>query len=230
MAKRKGICDIVLLVDATGSMGPCIDALKRNIKALFQMIEHDPQMPIKDWRAKVVGYRDYDDNQERWLDDNDFVNNDISSLEMQIDGLEVFGGGDEPEGLIDAFAYILDMKHNKEVFEHADMWRDKVAKIIVHFTDATCHKLGQHPTYRNKTLAEMLGKMTSDNITLISYSPDDSCYDQFDEEENIIWSPIAKDPDFKEGLKKFTSDHTNFQKVIEILGKTILGSVKAAIL
>ena len=33
--KTKGVCDIVFLIDATGSMQPAIDDLKRNIKMFF---------------------------------------------------------------------------------------------------------------------------------------------------------------------------------------------------
>src|SRR5207302_9145976 len=63
LPKVKGVADIVFLLDATGSMGPCINAVKQNIKTFVQTFTTPtPNGPavVKDWRAKVMGYRDLD--------------------------------------------------------------------------------------------------------------------------------------------------------------------------
>src|SRR5205823_10862629 len=63
LPKVKGVADIVFLLDATGSMGPCINAVKQNIKTFAQTFTTPtPNGPavVKDWRAKVMGYRDLD--------------------------------------------------------------------------------------------------------------------------------------------------------------------------
>ena len=71
--KVKGIVDIVFLIDATGSMQPCIDALRRNIEFFIDRIESNTQdNPIRDWRGKVVGYRDYEVDEVPYID-NEFV-------------------------------------------------------------------------------------------------------------------------------------------------------------
>ena len=49
--------DIVFLIDATGSMTDCIDAIRTSIGLFFDTLDSD-WSPIKDWRARVVGYRD----------------------------------------------------------------------------------------------------------------------------------------------------------------------------
>src|SRR5688500_16258060 len=60
-AKTKGVADIVFVVDVSGSMKPCIDALRVNIEAFIDSLgkgEGNNNPPVKDWRAKVVGFRD----------------------------------------------------------------------------------------------------------------------------------------------------------------------------
>jgi hypothetical protein len=56
--KTKGVADIVFLVDITGSMAPCIDALRANIEIFIDSLSKGNAPPIRDWRGKVVGYRD----------------------------------------------------------------------------------------------------------------------------------------------------------------------------
>src|SRR5207253_10259760 len=74
--KAKGVVDIVFLLDATGSMQPCIDALKDNIaKFIDSLTEGGPnnQLPVRDWRGRVVGYRDLPADGDGWYVDNPFV-------------------------------------------------------------------------------------------------------------------------------------------------------------
>ena len=64
--KVKGVADIVFLMDATGSMGNCIQRLKDNVMVFFRSLTEkvagaNSVVPIKDWRAKVVGFRDYEE-------------------------------------------------------------------------------------------------------------------------------------------------------------------------
>ena len=72
--KAKGIADIVFLIDVTGSMSHCIDALQANLQSFVQVMTHGDGSPnssgplVSDWRIKVVGYRDYPDRQWRRFD------------------------------------------------------------------------------------------------------------------------------------------------------------------
>ena len=94
--KVKGIVDIVFLMDATGSMKPCIDAVKDNLRMFIGELTGgaNNQAPVKEWRAKVVAYRDYIYDSEP-LVDHDFTD-DPAVLEGQMASLQVDGGGDEP--------------------------------------------------------------------------------------------------------------------------------------
>lgn len=61
--KTKGVCDIVFLMDAIGSMQPAIDDLKKNIKLFFKKLsdgDANGNSVVKDWRARVIAYRAVD--------------------------------------------------------------------------------------------------------------------------------------------------------------------------
>ena len=89
--KKRGVVDIVFLMDATGSMEPCIDALKDNVTTFVESMCESSQMnPVKDWRAKVVGFRDFLEDDEP-LVDNPFVK-DPTAVRSQLDNLEAMGG------------------------------------------------------------------------------------------------------------------------------------------
>lgn len=106
----KGAADIVFLLDSTGSMGPCIAALKENIHVLIEtLVRGDEQkgiVPVQDWRARVVGYRDFLDCNKNekiantyrkfgkggWFISNPFTR-DKDVLHSQLDSLKAFGGG-----------------------------------------------------------------------------------------------------------------------------------------
>src|SRR3954463_13116676 len=113
-AKTKGVADIVFVVDISGSMSPCIDALRRNIEAFIDSLnkgDANNAAPVKDWRGKVVGYRDLEHAETDglpWLVDNPFVR-DAVALKAQLAGLRAAGGGDEPESLLDALYTVASM-------------------------------------------------------------------------------------------------------------------------
>ena len=78
-AKTKGVADLVFLVDVSGSMANCIDALRVNIEAFIDSLSRSDAnnaAPVRDWRAKVVGYRDFEaaaHDSLPWMVDNAIV-------------------------------------------------------------------------------------------------------------------------------------------------------------
>jgi len=69
-AKTKGVADIVFVVDITGSMAPCIDALRKNIELFVDSLSRgdgNNVAPVRDWRCKVVGYRDIESAESEGL-------------------------------------------------------------------------------------------------------------------------------------------------------------------
>ena len=113
-AKTKGVADIVFVVDISGSMAPCIDALRKNIEAFIESLSHgdgNNVAAVRDWRGKVVGYRDIESAESEglpWVVDNAFVR-DVSALKAQLAALKAEGGGDEPESLLDTLYKVATM-------------------------------------------------------------------------------------------------------------------------
>jgi hypothetical protein len=173
----KGAADVVFLLDSTGSMSPCITALKQHINSFIEaLIRGDESRnisPVEDWRARVVGYRDFEECNKSeknaklyrkfggggWLISNPFTR-DENELHSQLDKLKSFGGGKAPqESLLDALMLVLKsgfLPAGQQDAGEADggrAWRTNgVGRIVIVFTDA-----GYHPTMSycaEKTLFE----------------------------------------------------------------------------
>ena len=100
----KGVVDIAFLIDATGSMRPCIEGVKNNIETFVTALTvGDANTPpaVRDWRAKVVGYRDFEVDGANAFIDNPFVNT-AAELHAQLAALTAEGGGDGPKSLLEA--------------------------------------------------------------------------------------------------------------------------------
>ena len=96
LEKKRGIPDIVFLVDSTGSMSSCIEALRASISAFVDTLtssDANGGVLIKDWRIRVVGYRDRDADGSQWLIDNPFVT-DVTEAKAQLSTLDAKGGGE----------------------------------------------------------------------------------------------------------------------------------------
>lgn len=161
---KNGAADIVFLLDATGSMGDCINALKEKLHDfIHKMVVGDPetgQLPVSDWRARVVGYRDFNDCTKNarsayrykkygkggWFLSFPFTR-DEDELNRQLSDLKVFGGGDDPrESLLDALMLVMNSgklaigEDDYSEEQKSNAWRvNGVAKVIVIFTDAGFH-------------------------------------------------------------------------------------------
>lgn len=92
--KVKGVVDICFLIDATGSMQPCIDDIKGNIKKFITMLtmpDANGGVMINDWRACICGYRDfaYDPGHGKEAMVMNKFTRDPSELEAQLGALIV---------------------------------------------------------------------------------------------------------------------------------------------
>ena len=115
--------DLIFLVDVTGSMGGCIDALKRNIRQFFDALVTGEDR-VTDWRAKVVAYRDITCDSP-WYQDWGFTT-DPDAMRDEIARCYASGGGDLPESLLDA-VYRISTETD---------FREGAARAVLAFTDA----------------------------------------------------------------------------------------------
>ena len=130
--------DIAMCIDATGSMSPIIDEVKRNAMSFYQrfidaMEESDKE--VAQLRIKVIAFRDYKKDAEPMKQSEFFVlPSQNSEFEAFVNGIEASGGGDVPENALEAIAYALKSD-----------WTtggDKRRHVILMFSDAPALPLG----------------------------------------------------------------------------------------
>jgi von Willebrand factor type A domain len=225
--KVKGVADIVFLLDATGSMAPCINAIKENIAAFITSLtskDANQQSVVKDWRVKVVGYRDFDYTDAPAIVDNPFVNS-VEELRSHLAQLEATGGGDEAESLLEGLHRVATMPETglgKPLMP--DAWRDRseARRFVVVFSDAPYKPKMSEP--KGGTVDDVINAMMTSQIVLYVYAPETfSCYETLGEMDKAEWNaiPVATGSSAQEALALFTSDKDNFQKILDVLAKTI---------
>jgi hypothetical protein len=206
VSKVKGVADIVFCLDITGSMQPCIDSVKTNVGSFVETIKNsNPNQPI-DWRARVMGYRDFNVDPEPIINNMDFVTTP-EEIQNQLNSLNATGGGDEPESTLDAIMYgVLQSK-----------WRSPCHKTIVVFTDAPTL-----PNLNTKTTNE-LGITDSfdvfkqilyeNHVKLFLYGPRDPIYEEISKESRMSVEQMENAGD---GLRNL-----DFKRILETIGKTV---------
>jgi len=224
--KTKGVVDLVFLIDATGSMETCIDALKTNIEMFIDRLQAkdaNNSCAVKDWRAKVVGYRDFVADNEPFVD-NPFVR-DASDLKKQLAELKADGGGDEAESLLDAVYKVATMGSTvKGGQEENGKWRYRsdAARVVIIFTDASYHTTMSLPEARGGDLKDVINACHENRIILSIFAPDMPCYDELSAIDKAEYEPVGSaDDNPQEALACFTADQNNFRRTLEALAKSV---------
>jgi hypothetical protein len=230
--KNKGIVDVVFLIDATGSMSPCINALKNNIETFVSSLttrDANNATPIRDWRARVVGYRDFEVDSQPILD-NPFVTT-VDALRGQLAALHADGGGDEPESLLEALYAVASMPASpKGEPARPDAWRHKTtaARVVIVFTDASFKEPLMQP--RGAKLEDVFHVITGNRIILSIFAPDLPCYERLAEVDKAEWNVITGGATPQESLQLFTADQKNFAQTLRQLARTISKTADVAVL
>ena len=149
--------DIIMCIDATGSMAPIINEVKSNALSFYQkfvdaMDENDKT--VDQLRIKVIVFRDYICDSEPMVESEFFTlpaqNN---AFRRFVDEIEAAGGGDTPENALEAIALALKSK-----------WTTGGSKrrhAILVFSDAPALALNEradcpnYPTNLPKNLAQL---------------------------------------------------------------------------
>lgn len=202
----KGIVDVVFLVDATGSMQGCIDILKLRIDDLFRKIvcpdSYGVMSCVGDWRAKIVGFRDYEyDGPEKWFVDNPFTR-DAAELQRQLSALETIGGGDQPESLLDAIYKVADMGATAHGEESPNCWRARhdAARLLFVFTDAPYKSKMVVPDLAGGDIREVGYVCVANRIRMTVFAPRGGQTDeQYELIEDIRYGQWVKMPRAEDG-------------------------------
>ncbi len=106
-SKREWDLDIVFLLDVSSSIKACIRAVTDNISTFIDTLsdpESNRELGVDDWRIRVIGYRDRDDDHRApWWVENPF-SSDAGEAKAHLHALEAKGREqDEPKSLLDAY-------------------------------------------------------------------------------------------------------------------------------
>jgi hypothetical protein len=238
--KTKGVADIVFVVDISGSMAPCIDALRQNIEAFVDSLSRgdaNNAAPVKDWRAKVVGYRDIDSAESEglpWIVDNGFVR-DTAELKNQLAALDANGGGDEPESLLDTLYKVATMEATPKGAQtvEAAKWRYRsdAARVVVVFTDASFKETMGIPEAKGGSLQDVANVVMANRIILSVFAPNFEGYDRLSQIDKSEWEVVEFEgltP--QEALQKFTADPVNFRNTLKQLAASVSRSAETVAL
>jgi len=251
----KGVVDLVILLDVSGSMQECIEALKGNIRDfVMQMSNKDANndSPIKDWRLKVCGYRDQQADGTNWFVDNPFVR-DVAAVQSQLTAanMQHHGGGNEPESLLDALWKLAKIEQSGAQDEESpDKWRARgtATRIIVFFTDATYNTPMTLPEAAGGGVADVISALMAAKIIPVGFVPEWSGYLDLaacDPSEMTAYVKVESCPAIaklgssrEEGgeaaqaaavqaLKALSRDSEGFAKLMRQLAKTVVKSGNA---
>ena len=239
-ARTKGVADLVFLIDVSGSMAPCIDALRRNIEVFVDSLSRgdaNNAAPVKDWRGKVVGYRDIESAEHEglpWIVDNEFVR-DAGALKAQLAALQAAGGGDEPESLLDALYQVASMEAVPKGSQQEDprkwRYRSDAARVVVVFTDASFKETLNLPQAKGGSLQDVANIVMANRIILSLFAPNFDGYDRLSQIDKSEWEVVEYEGlNPQEALQKFTSDPVNFRNTLKQLAASVSRSAETVAL
>ena len=235
-AKTKGVADIVFLIDVSGSMAPVIDSLRKNIEVFIDSLsgaDANNAAPVKDWRGKVVGYRDAEHDRD-WFQDHPFVRDSVA-LKAQLASLRAEGGGDEPESLLDALYKVATMEATPKgaQSEEPNRWRyrSEAARVVVVFTDASFRETLSIPEAKGGALQDVANVIMANRIILSIFAPNFEVYDRLSQIDKSEWEVVEYEgltP--QQALQKYTTDQANFRNTLKQLAASVSKSAETVAL
>ena len=239
-AKTKGVADVVFLIDVSGSMAPIIDALRKNIEAFVDSLSSggaNNAAPVRDWRGKVVGYRDIEAATSEgleWIEDHPFVR-DTSALKAQLASLKAQGGGDEPESLLDALYKVATMEATPKGSQSEDpnkwRYRSDAARVVVVFTDASFKETLSIPEAKGGSLQDVANVVMANRIILSLFAPNFEGYDRLSQIDKSEWEVVEYEGlNAQQALQKFTGDPANFRTTLKQLAASVSRSAETVAL
>ena len=139
MGNNEYCVDIVMCIDATGSMSSIINEVKENAMSLYNKFVEGMESSSKYvdiLRVKVVAFRDFICDSNPMVESKFFVlPKESSQLRSFLDGIEAIGGGDGPECSLEAISVAMNSDWTLE--------GEKRRHIIVVFSDAPAMPIGE---------------------------------------------------------------------------------------
>ena len=212
--------DIVMCIDATGSMTGILDTVKRNALNFYGDVRSAMQekgKQVNTLRVKVIAFRDYIADGDNAMLATEFYTmpKDEAEFSNLVKSINAEGGGDDPEDGLEALAYAIKSDWTKS--------GDKQRHLIVVWTDAETHALGfgksapQYPTKMAASLDQLTAwweQMDARAKRLLIYAPEAEYWTTVANNWNntIHYPSVAGN-----GLKEF-----EYQEIIDAIRNTIV--------
>ena len=222
----KGVADIIFLLDISGSMKPCIDGLRENIFSFVDTLtgaDANNDCPVKDWRIKVAGYRDAEDDPSNWWEEFPFTRS-VEEVKSNFGKFQAKGGGDEPESLLDALHKLATMPQaGIQETEPPDKWRPRgsAQRVIIVFTDATYKTTMSAEGSKGGTLEDVKTAIHGNKIVLSVFCPEHDCYHDLATLDRSEVEFIGSVSDGAKLIADFTRDKENFKRTLAALAKSV---------
>lgn len=208
--KKKYEFEFVLCADTTGSMmlSDFFEELKESLpsfrKNFIEFLQKsagvNPDDSDIDIRLKLISFKDYAFDAENAMQESRFFTLDAEADDLRkfMDGIELGGGGDEPENALEALALALESDWTTApiTFNTGNMFR---RKCIVLWTDAPALMLGEragcygYPEGIPENFNELhdwweeFGKNMRRKNRLILFVPNEYPWDEIDNEWSYTW-------------------------------------------
>lgn len=163
-----GVADFVFCIDCSCSMMPVLDSIKESIAGFMEGIETTYDI---NWRARVMGYRNFNVDEEYLLNDNPFVTT-VEALKTQLDRMVAKGFAEkEPSSTLDAIWYAA----------FKSEWRSNCRKFVLVFTDETTKGLNEKTiseiSQADSDLDRLAQELDVNRIKLFLWGKEDPLYD-----------------------------------------------------
>lgn len=216
--------DIALVIDATGSMGPVINAVKESALRLYQDLTEEltrSNKMVDHLRIRVIEYRDFYADGHKAIRSSGFFELPSQSGELKafVDGIVADGGGDEPENGLEAVALAIRSDWCKE--------GSKRRHVIVVWSDASVHPLDMNSSVSHADIQDALPRsfdeltdmwdgQTGMNMSakrILLFTPDSTGWsDIANHWENSIHYPSRAG----EGLKEI-----DYKSILDLIAKSV---------
>jgi len=150
------IVDLLFIVDVTGSMGSFIDDAKQKMQDILQSLTGEYDI---DLNVGLSLYRDHPSEDQSFVTVT-FDLMDVKKIKDKISEIQVDGGGDYPEAVLDG---IIDGANDMN-------WRDGSRRIAFLIGDAPPHGMYEYETHClcGKTWGDAIIAVQDKGITLYS--------------------------------------------------------------
>lgn len=184
--------DLIFVIDITGSMSHTIKTVKDTVLGLYDRLRTDlaeKGRDIQELRVKVIGFRDFEFDGERALEESEFFSlpQQEGLLHEFVGNLVAEGGGDIPETAVDAISVAMKQDWVKT--------GTKRRHIIMAFTDAPTKMPGK--SGRDdlpKDLDAFINAWNDENgpmdpkaKRLVVVAPNDESWSFLDELDLAVW-------------------------------------------